>query len=82
MGGRHDGPGPILQVADLRVTYDAGATRVHALRGVTLSVDKGDAVGVVGESGSGKTTLALPTLRLLPGEAASRAACGRAGRRA
>jgi peptide/nickel transport system ATP-binding protein len=69
LGGRHDGPGPILELADLRVTYDAGATRVHALRGVTLSVDRGDAVGVVGESGSGKTTLALSTLRLLPGEA-------------
>jgi ABC-type glutathione transport system ATPase component len=61
---------PILEVADLRVTYDVGASPVHALRGVTLCVDKGDAVGVVGESGSGKTTLALSTLRLLPAEAA------------
>jgi peptide/nickel transport system ATP-binding protein len=61
---------PILEVADLRVTYDAGATPVQALRGVTLRVSKGDAVGVVGESGSGKTTLALATLRLLPAEAA------------
>ena len=60
----------ILEVVDLRVTYDAGATPIHALRGVTLRVDTGDAVGVVGESGSGKTTLALSTLRLLPGEAA------------
>ncbi len=64
------GSGPILEVADLRVTYDAGGTPVHALRGVTLRVGRGDAVGVVGESGSGKTTLALSTLRLLPGEAA------------
>jgi peptide/nickel transport system ATP-binding protein len=67
---RREGSEPILEVADLRVTYDAGATPVHALRGVTLRVSKGDAVGVVGESGSGKTTLALATLRLLPAEAA------------
>jgi peptide/nickel transport system ATP-binding protein len=61
---------PILEVTDLRVTYDAGATPIQALRGVTLRVGKGDAVGVVGESGSGKTTFALATLRLLPAEAA------------
>lgn len=61
---------PILEIADLRVTYDAGATPIQALRGVTLRVGRGDAVGVVGESGSGKTTLALATLRLLPAEAA------------
>jgi peptide/nickel transport system ATP-binding protein len=60
---------PILEITDLRITYDAGATPVKALRGVTLRVGKGDAVGVVGESGSGKTTLALATLRLLPAEA-------------
>lgn len=68
-GGRHHASGPILEVADLRVTYDADATRVRALRGVTLSVGSGEALGVVGESGSGKTTLALSTLRLLPDEA-------------
>ena len=65
---RQDGPGPILELVDLRVTYDADATPVQALRGVTLEVNKGDAVGVVGESGSGKTTLALSALRLLPGD--------------
>ncbi len=70
LGDRHQAAGPILEVTDLRVTYDAGATPVQALRGVTLCVGTGDAVGVVGESGSGKTTLALSTLRLLPGEAA------------
>ena len=65
-GERHHGPGPILELADLHVTYDAGAAPVRALRGVTLRVNPGDALGVVGESGSGKTTLALSTLRLLP----------------
>jgi peptide/nickel transport system ATP-binding protein len=66
---RLQGSEPILEVAGLRVTYDAGAAPVQALRGVTLRVGPGDAVGVVGESGSGKTTLALATLRLLPAEA-------------
>jgi ABC-type oligopeptide transport system ATPase subunit len=55
-GDRRQGSEAILEVADLRVTYDAGATPIQALRGVTLRVSKGDAVGVVGESGSGKTT--------------------------
>ncbi len=67
---RREASQPILEVTDLRVTYDAGGAPVHAVRGVTLRVGKGDAVGVVGESGSGKTTLALATLRLLPAEAA------------
>ena len=67
--GRRGDSGPILEITDLRVTYDAGASPVQALRSVTLTVAKGDALGVVGESGSGKTTLALSTLRLLPGEA-------------
>lgn len=69
-GDGHVGHGPVLEVTALRVSYDAGGAAVHALRGVTLSVDRGGAVGVVGESGSGKTTLALSTLRLLPDEAA------------
>jgi peptide/nickel transport system ATP-binding protein len=70
LGDRRPGSQPLLEVADLRVTYDAGAASVQALRGVNLRVGPGDAVGVVGESGSGKTTLALATLRLLPAEAA------------
>ena len=79
LGDRHQRPAPILEVADLRVTYEAGTTPVHALRGVNVSVGRGDAVGVVGESGSGKTTLALSTLRLLPGEAAMQGSVRLAG---
>ncbi len=39
---------------------------VHALNGITLSLDKGETLGLVGETGAGKTTTALSIMRLLP----------------
>jgi len=47
----------ILQTQDLKKIYGAGETAVHALDGVSLSVEKGEFISVVGTSGSGKSTL-------------------------
>lgn len=58
--------GNVLSVENLNVTYVNKAKRVMAVRNASLSIDKGDSLGIVGESGSGKTTLAMAILRLLP----------------
>ncbi|WP_369262728.1 ABC transporter ATP-binding protein [Streptomyces sp. R35] len=53
----------LLEVRNLEVTYAGGAA---AVRGVDLSLDAGQKLGIAGESGCGKSTLALALLRLLP----------------
>jgi ABC-type lipoprotein export system ATPase subunit len=47
----------IIVAQGLHKTYDTGRVRVHALRGVDLSVKRGEMVAVMGPSGCGKTTL-------------------------
>ncbi|WP_433244625.1 ABC transporter ATP-binding protein [Actinomadura nitritigenes] len=54
---RQDGPEPVLSIRDVGKVYGEGDTAVHALRGVTLTVEPGDYVAIMGASGSGKSTL-------------------------
>jgi peptide/nickel transport system ATP-binding protein len=56
----------LLDVRDLAVTYHGSRGDVPAVRGVDLTLDVGETLGIAGESGCGKSTLALALLRLLP----------------
>lgn len=47
----------IIEINGLKKNYALGKTTVHALRGVDLTITKGDLLSVIGPSGSGKTTL-------------------------
>jgi peptide/nickel transport system ATP-binding protein len=56
----------LLEIAGLRTEIATREGKVHAVDGVSLTVDAGEAVGLVGESGSGKTMTGMSVMRLLP----------------
>ena len=66
----------LLEIEDLHVEFPTQGGVMHAVEGVSLSLDEGEVLGIVGESGSGKsvTMLALMGLVAYPGPRARKAA--------
>jgi ABC-type glutathione transport system ATPase component len=61
---------PLLRIRDLTIAYPAArGALTPVLQGVSLDVERGEAVGMLGQSGSGKTTLLLALVGLLPSSA-------------
>ena len=62
---------PLLQVTDLSVKFGEGSRTTSVLRDVSLTLARGETVGVVGPSGCGKTTLGRAILGLIEGPGAT-----------
>ena len=56
----------LLNIKDLVIEYHTDDSVVHAVNGISLSIDKGETLGLVGETGAGKTTTAMGIMRLVP----------------
>lgn len=59
------GDDPLLEVRELTKTYQGKSGPIHAVKGVSFKVNKGQSIGLVGESGCGKSTTSSILARLL-----------------
>ena len=57
---------PLLQVRDLRTSFNTPEGKIGAVNGVSFDVNHGETLGLVGESGCGKSVSALSIMRLVP----------------
>src|SRR5579864_7965459 len=64
-GASKEGGNMLLDIRNLSVDYYAASGTVHALDDVSLTLERGQILGLAGESGSGKSTLAYAITRLL-----------------
>ena len=65
-------PGPVIEIRDLRIEAKANDQWSQIVRGVSLTIGKGEVLGLVGESGAGKSTIGLAALGYLrPGARAT-----------
>lgn len=60
-----NGPDNVLEIANLRVSFDTDEGEVRAVNGVDLAVKRGEVTAIVGESGCGKSVTAYAVLRLV-----------------
>lgn len=57
---------PLLSIQDLSIDFIAESATTHAVKNISVTVNRGEVVAIVGESGSGKSVTSLSILQLLP----------------
>ena len=56
----------LLTITNLAVSFGKGKDEIHAVKGISFTLERGQTLALVGESGSGKSVTALSILQLLP----------------
>lgn len=56
----------LLEVENLKISFDSRRGHTDAVKGISFKIDDGESVAIVGESGSGKSVTAMSLMRLLP----------------